>query len=465
MDDICVQRPWRLAGLPKQTPVLLAYSGGADSTALLYLLLKFAKEDGFSLTLAHVNHGIRGEDAIRDRNFCADTAKRLGLEIRILDADIPASAKVHGCGLEEEARKVRYDFFAKVMQEQQIPILVTAHHADDNLETVLFRLSRGTGLRGLSGIAPERSFANGFLVRPLLRVGKNELLRFCYENRLNFVTDQTNADTQYARNKLRHEVLPVLEELFPGVSARVGEQTEAFRQDEACLTSLAEAFLEKYCDETVLSVDEWNCLHPAIRRRVIGTFLKRVTGEEPLKKTVDDVLEKLDSPKDAWRMSVAKRATLCLQDGLLRIFFASETQKQIWQQPFEIGSFSIGDIIVSVSEISNGDPMKKNTDTAVTLHADAGKNYFWKTVESGDRIFLHGMHKRIVQVWREAGIPVAARNSIPVLSDGEEIVFAPFVGVKKEKGQVIRSISVRFPARFLPAGSSEYENKPQREKQ
>ena len=149
--------PWRLAGLPPSTPVLLALSGGADSRALLHLLYTSAQADGFRLLLAHVNHGIRGEESLRDRAFCQSLAKQYGLELLLLDADVPALAAESRRGLEEEARSLRYDYFAARMREEGIPILVTAHHANDNLETLLFRLCRGTGLSGLGGIAPVRS--------------------------------------------------------------------------------------------------------------------------------------------------------------------------------------------------------------------------------------------------------------------------------------------------------------------
>ena len=205
--------PQALAGLDKTTPVLLAFSGGADSRALLHFLATRANEDGFPLTLAHVNHGIRGEEALRDRGFCQAVAETYGLELCILDADIPSLAKEHGRGLEEEARVVRYEYFERLMRERRIPLLATAHHADDNLETVLFHLCRGTGLSGLCGIAPTRDLAYGILTRPLLQVSRREILAYCHNNNLEYVTDSTNSDTAYARNRIRGEVIPILSDL------------------------------------------------------------------------------------------------------------------------------------------------------------------------------------------------------------------------------------------------------------
>ena len=149
--------PWELAKTDPKTPVLLGLSGGADSRYLLHVLAQGAKRDGFPVYLAHVHHGIRGETADRDCAFCRELAKAYGFPIEVLYADVPAQAKEHGRGLEEEARRVRYDFFSRLMKQKGIPLLVTAHQADDLLETMLFRFARGTGGGGLCGMTAVRS--------------------------------------------------------------------------------------------------------------------------------------------------------------------------------------------------------------------------------------------------------------------------------------------------------------------
>ena len=204
--------PHALCGLPQDTPVLLGFSGGADSSALLHILLSMRERYGFSLTLAHLDHGIRGEEAARDRAFCEQVAATLGLDIVCRRRDVPSLAKESGASIEEAARSARYAFFADVMEERRIPILVTAHHATDNLETLLFRLMRGTGSRGLCGIRPFRPFACGFVVRPLLAISVGQIRSYCKERGIAFVTDSTNCDTAYTRNRIRRELLPLMEE-------------------------------------------------------------------------------------------------------------------------------------------------------------------------------------------------------------------------------------------------------------
>ena len=225
--------PCKLANTEPDTKVLLAFSGGADSMVLLDMMQK--EYPNTPILLAHVNHGIRGMEALRDRDFCESVAKERGLEIAFLDVDVPTLAKERGQSLEEAAREVRYAFFTDLMREREIPLLLTAHHADDHLETVLFRLSRGTGLSGLCGIAPIRSFGEGYLVRPLLGFTKKEILQYCKEQGLDFVTDSTNADTTYARNRIRADVLPVMEDLYADVSHRAVRMSVEFAEDDDLL--------------------------------------------------------------------------------------------------------------------------------------------------------------------------------------------------------------------------------------
>ena len=139
-------------GYAANTPVLVAFSGGADSTLLLHLLHEHASQHGAPLYAVHVHHGIRGAQADADMEFCRRTCRKLGIPLFCIKVNVPVLAKKAGQSLEEAARHARYRHFARLMQQHDIPLLATAHHADDNLETVLFRICRGTGTQGMRGI-------------------------------------------------------------------------------------------------------------------------------------------------------------------------------------------------------------------------------------------------------------------------------------------------------------------------
>ena len=190
--------PRVIAGLEADAPLAVALSGGADSVALLHIL---TSEGQGRVHALHVHHGIRGAEADRDEQFCRLLCDRLGVPLCVVHTDVPALAREKGLGLESAARLARYDAFSAFLREQELPLLVTAHHADDQLETMLQHLMRGSGLRGLCGIPAYRALAHGAVARPLLQVTKAQILAYCEENGLEFVQDSTNDEPCCPRNR------------------------------------------------------------------------------------------------------------------------------------------------------------------------------------------------------------------------------------------------------------------------
>ena len=170
--------PALLSGMSEDTPILVGLSGGADSSALLHMLSVYRKQSGAKIYAAHVNHGIRGAEADRDEEFCKEYAGSLGVEIFVLRADVPALAKERGESVETAARGLRYSYFEQIMRENNIPILATAHNANDNLETVIFNIARGSGLSGVCGIPECRRTNHGIVIRPILSMEKREIIEY-----------------------------------------------------------------------------------------------------------------------------------------------------------------------------------------------------------------------------------------------------------------------------------------------
>lgn len=267
--------PHVLSGRAPDTAILMGLSGGADSVTLLHLLVDYCRKNGGMLYAAHVNHMIRGEDAERDRDFCLDLAARYDVECFVLNSDVPAFAKKHGIGLEEAARMVRYDYFRGLMQRHSIPLLATAHNADDALETLIFNISRGSGLRGLGSIPPVREFGGGLLIRPLLNAPKADILEFCRQSALEYVTDATNADDLYSRNHIRHNIIPGLKQLNPGVLKNTARLSESARIDADYMESQVDIYLRR---EDAASLAALRQLHPAILRRVLARLYTDASG-------------------------------------------------------------------------------------------------------------------------------------------------------------------------------------------
>jgi tRNA(Ile)-lysidine synthase len=187
--------------------LLIAISGGLDSVALTHLCCKA----GLNLSLAHCNFNLRGEESDADEEFVLQLAEDLALEVFIESFDTEEFAKEHSLSTQMAARELRYDWFFDLAKQLNFDYILTAHHADDNLETFLINLTRGTGLEGLTGI-PE---INNQIVRPLLKFSRDDIESYAKENKLNWREDSSNASNKYLRNKLRHDVIPILKEINP----------------------------------------------------------------------------------------------------------------------------------------------------------------------------------------------------------------------------------------------------------
>lgn len=223
--------------LPRGGHILCAVSGGADSVCLLHWLTRLREEFGFSLTAAHYNHQLRAEESRRDEDFVRSFLQTCcpGVPLVTGSGDVAAQAEARSCGIEETARDMRYAFLRKTAQQIGADVIATAHHAEDNAETVLLHLLRGSALRGLTGIRPRRDN----LVRPLLTTRRQEIEQYLQRYGLPHVEDSSNADDRFTRNRVRHQLLPLLEQLQPQVVAHLGQTAQLLARDEEILTGLA----------------------------------------------------------------------------------------------------------------------------------------------------------------------------------------------------------------------------------
>ena len=208
-------RQWNMVK-PGDT-VLVGFSGGADSTALLQLLWNYGKRIPLQLEAVHVNHGIRGAEALRDQQFCEQFCQERNISFTVVQEDVPAQAARDGLSLEEAGRNARRRVFEHLAEKCQASVIALAHHQRDQAETMLFRLMRGTGLRGLCGMRP----VNGNYIRPLLCVDRPQIEQYLLEEGIRWVEDGTNQELDYTRNQIRHGLLAPMEQVMPGCVARM----------------------------------------------------------------------------------------------------------------------------------------------------------------------------------------------------------------------------------------------------
>jgi len=224
--------------------VLIGVSGGPDSVFLLHMLSQFKPK--LNIIVAHVNHALRGINADIDTEFVKELSQKLEAEFHSTKIDIMALAKNKKRSVEETGRNIRYNFFKKLYKTKKASFVLTAHHADDNLETILLNLVRGTGLKGLTGIEELSQSESGTpLLRPLLNITKNEIIDYLTKNHLTYRSDQTNKDISIPRNFLRNTVIPELKTLNPSLTQTVQKNAQNLKKIQDHLDSIAEKHIKK----------------------------------------------------------------------------------------------------------------------------------------------------------------------------------------------------------------------------
>jgi tRNA(Ile)-lysidine synthase len=318
--------------------VLVAVSGGPDSIALVYLIHSLAAEFSLRPAIAHLNHCLRGSDSDRDAEFVAETARQLNLPIYAQSEDVRAFQQGHRLSLEEAARMVRYRFYDAVVTEHGFNKIALGHQSDDNAELVLMNLLRGSGPLGLSGIAPVRG---GKIVRPLIRLRRSELVDYLVEKKLTYVTDASNTDLRYMRNKIRHQLIPELQTDYnPRIIETLNRLGEILQAEDQWAAKALEPVFEQCVafrtdDKINLSLPAFNPLAKAIKRRIVRTSilsikkdLRRITLVH-----VDAILGLLEKGRKPGRLN--------LPDGILVVTNGAELSFQKFENKLNLNDSEI----------------------------------------------------------------------------------------------------------------------------
>ena len=425
--------------LPRGSHVLVGVSGGADSVALLCALMELAEALDLRISVAHLNHGIRPE-AEDDALFVKALCRELGAFYQQEEVDVPAAAKASGASLEMAAREARYAFFARVAAERGADVVATAHTRDDQAETVLLKLCRGAGTAGLRGIARQTRIENVRVIRPLLDFSREDVERFLNDRGQRWREDATNDDTQFRRNFVRHEVLPLLERgLNPRVKEALARTAELIGDEETLLATLTKQALERAHDETdALQVAALSTMEPALRRRVLQAWLIRVGI--PKANVTFDVIERLDAATQftdgSQTIDLASGQSVRREYDLLRVVDVAaditaipETELTV---PGETLIPSAGlRITASLTEGFERTPagplgqfpckawIRWDADVPPVLHVRA-----WRP---GDRIHPVGLEGscKLQDLFVDAKVPRCDRTRIPVVTSGDEVVWLP----------------------------------------
>ncbi len=412
--------PHALAGVAENTALAVALSGGADSVALLHML---HNSTAHKLHAVHVHHGIRGEEADRDADFCAQLCATLGVPFTLLRVDVPALVEKTGESLETAARTARYTAIDAFLHESNISLLATAHHADDQLETMLQHLLRGAGLRGLCGIPACRTLGTSTVVRPLLRVSKEDILAYCKQASLPFVTDSTNNEPCCARNRLRLDVIPVLRELWPNAAHCAARCAATLAEDEAYLGSLASDFIKQ--EGRTPSCTALSALPTPIFARVMQSLLPappEATHIEALRALVREAKPHaaLSLPGTTVRI---ENGYLCIEETPPRELIPYEISLQAG-----IHSFPYGIAVLTHGEATVDQTLARvypyTARIRFSMAATEGA-LILRPRGVGERIASGGNHKLVRKLPCMSRYPLAVRKRMPLLFDAQGVVAIP----------------------------------------
>lgn len=399
--------------------VVCAVSGGADSIALLFALYLLREKLEISLCAAHYNHHLRGAESDRDETFVRDFCDRYDIPLFVGSGNVVAGKK----GLEAAARDARYGFLKSLSGK-----IATAHTANDNAETMLMHLVRGTGLKGLGGISP----VNGTVIRPILEVTRQEVLDFLQEYNLDYVTDSSNETDQFLRNRLRHRVMPLLEQENPQIVQNLSALALRLRMDEAALSDLTQS-------EICTDVYRLRKMHPAIRSRVLCALLERWGVPEPEAEHIC-LAEKLvfsDSPS----------AKACFPGGvqICRKYNILEKCEDVdGFAPVELlcpGQAEIPELGIQV--ICTSATTLADEPDCFTVVPDG--QMLLRSRQAGDTIQLSGGSKSLKKLFIDKKIPAAQRGNVPVLVDAQGVVGVFGIGANRNRlATELPAFQIRF---------------------
>lgn len=415
--------------LQKGDRVLVAFSGGADSTVLLHLLLSLQEELSLGeIAAAHLNHSLRGEESDRDeaavRRFC----DRFGVRLFVERADVAAESKRRKTGLEEAGRAVRYEFLQRIATENGFARVATAHTVSDAMETVLLHLTRGTGMSGLAGIPPKR----GAIIRPLLDCTRAEIEAYCAEHDLTFVTDSTNVDVTYARNRVRNCVVPHLYTINPRTDEAFSRFMRAAREDEAYWREQTAAALQKAnVSSGVYRADELAALPSALRTRALRQTVRDYAAVE-LEEAAVRRLEELLTSSGSFVANGG--VTLSVKQGYFTIEHGStvlfEEQLLVPDMTYTIGNTTYRCEVLDTETFEKRKKVhKKLLQSACDYDKIQGAAHI-RTRKQGDEYhpFRRGGGKTLKKWMNECRVPACRRDQLPIVTDDEGVLLVGTLG-------------------------------------
>lgn len=402
--------------------ILVGLSGGADSVALLLVL----KELGYNVSACHINHQLRGEESDRDESFCVDLCKRLNIKLYVEKVDVTTYCNDNKLGIEVGARELRYQIFSKYCNGGSI---ATAHTASDNIETVLINFARGTALKGLCGIPPVRDN----IIRPLIYCTRADVEEYLKKKGQTFVTDSTNLTSDYTRNKIRHNVIPILREINPSLEKTFIRTNHCLIDDYRFLEELSECMLSQIrISENTYDARILESMDTALSTRCITEILK----SNNLECRYDKVKEISSIIKDGGKINLSGDVYAESKAGKLKIYVYAQVDRKEFECPLSLDKeiqFFKKKILLTKTDMNlftkTANVNKKFAISILDYDKIQGKAIV-RNRRNGDRIRIAGRaHSSSVKKLFNTDIPLEKRGDIVFLADEKGVIFIEGYGV------------------------------------
>jgi tRNA(Ile)-lysidine synthase len=427
--------------IPANSKILAGVSGGPDSLVLLHFLRSIRTELGFELVVAHVDHMFRGGESYEDYLFVEKICQDWGIPFEGRQINVPEYIKKTGESTQNAARKLRYSFFTEVMEKHGLSTLALGHHGDDQIETMLMRITRGAAATARAGIPVKRGFSIGTLIRPFLIVSKSEIAAYAEENSLVPRLDPSNEKNDYLRNRFRHSVLPFLKNENPKVHEHFQRFSQELYDDEEFLQELAaerlpSVWIQKEKDFAAVNIDAIQEVPKPLQRRVIQLILKYLYIERPSSLSalhIDQLLALFFNPHSSAELHLPDALIVekSYQTGIFR-FFSEESPSYFFTLNVP------GEII-----LPNGYKIKAHYKEEENLERHGNHSFIFtadkaqlpllvRNRKEGDRMAIKGLDgtKKLKDIFINEKIPRSKRDAWPVvLNQKEEIIWLP--GLKK----------------------------------
>ncbi len=424
--------------IPQARSILVALSGGPDSTLLLHLLSIEADSRKFRLFAAHINYRLRGRDSDSDETFCRRLCKKLGVTLFVKRLRQDAMSKSN---LQENARRIRYDFFDELCEQHDIDFIATGHNRDDNVETVIMNLGRGAGTFGLGGISPRE----GNLIRPLLDLSRSEIEQYLDSHKIKFRTDRTNTEAKYLRNRVRLQLLPQMESLFGrSLPGNIHRAAKLLSEQESALRQIADELIATDARTTaggkiVLDLDKFHLYYPMLQRLVIALCYERLNGS--LRdfdfRASERALAVAEGTTDLADLKSAIFAERC--GRLMYIYRKAPAARQMEIRRSGTTRVSRFWAEFSVARVPRKSLQKEEMRSGKNLRVyfDAAKfrgPLTVRSVRNGDRIKPLGMSgsRKLSDLLIDAKIDRPLRDEIPILSCGTTIAWVIGLAISED---------------------------------